>query len=401
VICLVPHCGYLSAVSRMLEIYRALRARGAPVRVATHGGTYEHLLRAAGVPYDQIGPPMTAERCARFLREELGVGPVGQSMYSDDELHTYVRAEADYFRAHHITTAVTGFTLTTTLSTRLAGVRLVTEHAGSWVPPAFERRLLPPMRGLPRWLVNAAPPRVRFYCGGFNRVAARLGVEPVPSLAALVLGDLSLVPEAPDVLGVAPADLQAWRPGRGYRPGIRLRYTGPLFAHLDVPLPPAVDAFLDERGGPVVYVAVNSSPPGPVRALVDALPKDTRVLVAATVHDLESESTDRVMVAGVLPSHLIMPRVALAVTAGGQGSVQTAMAAGTPVLGVPLQPEQDLNLALLERLGAARRTTPSRAAADAARILGEPSHREAAARVQKAYAALDGPGAAAEAILDA
>ncbi|MCW6010362.1 glycosyltransferase [Micromonospora sp. CPCC 205371] len=399
-ICLVPHCGYLSAVSRMLEIYRALRARGAPVRVATHGGTYEHLLRDAGVPYDQIGPPMTAARCARFLREELGVGSVRQSMYSDDELHEYATAEADYFRANKVTTAVTGFTLSTVLSTRLAGVKLVTEHAGSWVPPAFERRLLPPMRGLPRWLVNAAPPRVRFYCGGFNRVAARLGVEPVPSLAALVLGDLSLVPESPDVLGVAPADLEAWRPGRGYRPGTRLRYTGPLFAHLDVPLPPAVDEFLDASGGPVVYVAVNSSPPDLVRALISALP-DTKVLVAATVHDLPDLAQDRIMVAGVLPSHLIMPRVALAVTAGGQGSVQTAMAAGTPVLGVPLQPEQDLNLALLERLGAARRTTPARAATDAARMLTDPSHRQAAARIQKAYAALDGPGAAAEAILHA
>ncbi|MEH1124213.1 glycosyltransferase [Micromonospora sp. CPCC 206061] len=399
-ICLVPHCGYLSAVSRMLEIYRALRARGAPVRVATHGGTYEHLLRAAAVPYDQIGPPMTAARCARFLRDELGVGPVRQSMYSDDELYEYATAEADYFRANQITTAVTGFTLTTTLSTRLAGVRLVTEHAGSWVPPAFERRLLPPMRGLPRWLVNAAPPRVRFYCGGFNRVAARLGVEPVPSLAALVLGDLSLVPESPDVLGVAPADLEAWRPGRGYRPGTRLRYTGPLFAHLDMPLPPAVDAFLDGND-PVVYVAVNSSPPALVRALIDALPKNTKILVAATVHDLTDLQTDRVTVAGILPSHLVMPRVALAVTAGGQGSVQTAMAAGTPVLGVPLQPEQDLNLALLERLGAGRRTTPARAAADAARILADPSYREAAAHVHKAYAALDGPAAAAEAILDA
>ncbi|GLH99139.1 glycosyltransferase [Phytohabitans aurantiacus] len=398
-ICLVPHCGYLSAVSRMLEIYRALRARGAPVRVATHGGTYEHLLRAAGVPYDQIGPPMTADRCARFLRDELGVGPVRQSMYSDSELYEYATAEADYFRAHRVTTVVTGFTLSTVLSTRLAGVKLVTEHAGSWVPPAFERRLLPPMRGLPRRLVNAAPPRVRFYCGGFNRVAARLGVAPVPSLAALVLGDLSLVPESPDVLGVAPADLEAWRPGRGYRPGTRLRYTGPLFAHLDVPLPPAVDEFLAD--GPVVYVAVNSSPPALVRALIRALPKDTKVLVAATVYDLESESSDRIMVAGVLPSHLIMPRVALAVTAGGQGTVQTAMAAGTPLLGVPLQPEQDLNLALLERLGAARRTRPATIRTDAARMLTDPIHREAAARVQKAYATLDGPGAAAEAILHA
>ena len=54
-----------------------------------------------------------------------------------------------------------------------------------------------------------------------------------------------------------------------------------------------------------------------------------------------------------------MPRVALAVTAGGQGSMQTAIAAGTPVLGIPLHPEQDLNVALLQRLHAALPATPA------------------------------------------
>ena len=48
-ISVVPHCGYLSETSRMLEIHRALRERGAPVRLATHGGTHQNLLGRAGV----------------------------------------------------------------------------------------------------------------------------------------------------------------------------------------------------------------------------------------------------------------------------------------------------------------------------------------------------------------
>ncbi|MEP7023418.1 MAG: hypothetical protein ABJB47_06305, partial [Actinomycetota bacterium] len=187
VICLVPHCGYLSSVSRMLEIYRALRERGVTPRVLTHGGTYERLLRDAGVSYDVAGPRMSEQRCAAFLQDEIGVGPAGQSMYTDAELRAYVLAEASYFRGHQITVAVTGFTLTTMLSAPLAAVRLVTEHAGSWVPPVFERGLLPvparpvtpAMRFLPgplaRPLFNAAAPRMRHYCSGFNRVAAELG----------------------------------------------------------------------------------------------------------------------------------------------------------------------------------------------------------------------------------
>ena len=44
-----------------------------------------------------------------------------------------------------------------------------------------------------------------------------------------------------------------------------------------------------------------------------------------------------------------MPFVDVAIIHGGQGSVQTAIASGTPVVGFPLQPEQRFNLKMIER----------------------------------------------------
>ncbi|WP_161962411.1 glycosyltransferase [Nocardioides speluncae] len=402
-ICLLPSCAYLSETSRMLEIHSALSRLGVPVRVATHGGTHEPLLAAAGVEYDVIGPPMDAERSARLVREAIGAGPVGQSMYADDELLAYVRAEAAYFREHDVRVAVTGFTLTALLSTRLAGIPLVTEYAGSFVPPVFERGLLP--GGLRGRVAGALLPRLRHYCSGFNRVAAELGVEPVPSLPALLLGDLTLVPEVPEVLGISRADLEAWRPrGRGYRAGTRLRYSGPLFAHLEVPVPDRAAEFL-AGPGPVVYVALTSTRAALVRETVAAAAATgARVLVAGTVHDVADLESDRVLVAGVLPSHEVMPQVDLAVVTGGQGSVQTAMAAGTPVLGVPLQLEQQLNLALLSRLGAARAVPPSRVGRRLTRLadamLTDDRYRGAARDIKQLYDAVDGPTLAAEAIAE-
>lgn len=250
------------------------------------------------------------------------------------------------------------------------------------------------------------PNRVSFYCRGFNRVAAELGVAPVPSLAALVLGDLSLVPEVPEVLGISADEIAAWRPdGRpGYGPDTRLRCTGPLYARLDVPVPDRVADALREPG-PKVYVALNSTEPDLVRRVVRAVAAlPVRVIVAATAHALGDLDSERVIVGGVLPSHLVMPEVDLAVTAGGQGSVQTAMASGTPLLGIPLQPEQDLNLALLERAGAARWLTPRRATSSrltglAGEMLADDSYREVARRLRRAYDTTDGPGNAADAIL--
>ena len=266
-------------------------------------------------------------------------------MWSDEELRSYAVAEAEYFARHQVRAAVTGWTLTALLSTRLAGIPLVTEHAGSFLPPVFERGLLPAPSmpvGLPgerflprrarRWIQNAAPARLGVYTVGFNRVAAEFGVEPVPSFAALLLGDLTLVTDVPELLGLPRAEVNGWTPRdpRRYRPGTSLRYTGPLTRTSTSPsLTRSGPSSAGRR--PVIYVAITSSTPELVRQVVSALePLGTRILVAATTHDLADLASDQVMVAGVLPSHLVMGDVDLAVIAGGQGSVQTALAAACP-----------------------------------------------------------------------
>ncbi|MGN6681718.1 MAG: glycosyltransferase [Streptosporangiaceae bacterium] len=420
-ICLMPNCCFLSETSRMLEIYRVLRARGAAgIRILTHGGPYESVLQAAGVAYDVVGPGVSTQRYEEFLGSLPGIGRPDQSMWSDDELRRYALAEAEYFGRHQVCVAVTGWTLTALLSTRLAGIPLVTEHAGSFLPPVFERGMLPaPSRpiGLPaeRWLpgrirrrlYNAGVPKLEIYTGGFNRVAAQLGVEPIPSFPALLLGDLTLVTDVPELLGLSRAEVDEWAPRdpARYRPGTRLRYTGPIYAHLDVAIPDAVRAFL-AGGRPVVYVAITSSSAALVRNVVKVLSQlDARILVAATTHDITDLANDQILVAGVLPSHLVMRDVDLAVIAGGQGSVQTALAAGVPFIGIPLQPEQDANVAFAQRHGVAR-LVPQHVAelpalAEAARdLLASEAARHSAHRLQQIFAAVDGPAAAADAVLE-
>ncbi len=391
-----------------------------PVRVATHGGTWESVLRDAGVPYDVLGPGWGPERCEAFVRSTPGIGSPRQSMWSDDELRAFAALEADYFRAHGIRVAVTGWILTALLSTRLAGIPLVTDHAGGFLPPAFERGLLPVPASVtppppPRWLPdglrrrvhNALPSRVRFWTRGFNRVARELGVEGIPSFAALLLGDLTLVTDVPEVFGLSRDDVDGWRPRRpaAYRTGTRLRYVGPIFAHFETPIPERVERILD-ADGPIVYVAITSSPPALVRAVVAALrPLCGRLIVAACGHDLRDLEDDVVTVEPLLPSHKIMPRVDLAVTAGGQGSVQTALASGVPLIGIPLQGEQDANVWFAQQQGAARLVEQRDARTDAMtsaakELLADVTYRTAAARIAGIYAAADGPGAAAEAIIE-
>ena len=415
-IVLMPHCGFLSETSRMLHIARALQARGEAVLLATHGGPYTRVLDDAGMPWTQLEPAFDAARCEQYLRNLVQIGRPGVRLQPPEEVRESVAAEAALLRATGARAVVIGFTLTAYLSSRVAGIPLVASHGGSYVPPVFERALAPvpttmPIPGtewLPAWLkrkmANGGPQRLSDPTRFLNDVAGELGVERVPTLAALMLGDLTLVTDVPEVLGVPQAELQAWRPrGAAYRPGTRLVYTGPLFARLSVPLPPALQPFLD-GSRPTVYAVLSSSTPEMLRAVVARVrAAGVRVIVGATIHDFGAADDPEIVVAGILPSHEVMPRVNAVVCMGGQGSVQTAMASGVPLIGIPLHPEQELNVDLAVRQGmglaiAPRHSGTERLTAAVRRVVHEPAFAAQARRVQGHYVNVDGAARAADAI---
>lgn len=416
-IALVPHCGFLSETSRMLAIGQALKARGEPVVFATHGGPYQHVIEDAGFELTVLPPTMDTDRCARYIRDLCQIGRPGLRLQPHDEVRQSVDAEAGFFRQHDVRAVVIGFTLTVYLSSRVVGIPVVTSHGGSYVPPVLERGLAPVPTQMPipgtewlpevakRWLANGRTDRMAAPVSFLNDVARELGVDPVPTLAALMLGDLTLVTDLPEVLGVPEEALHAWRPRRpqAYRPGTQLRYTGPLYATLDLPVPETVAAALD-RSRPTVLVVLSSSTPGMLRE-VSARVQATgaRVIVGATIHDFGAPPGGDIVVAGLLPNHRVMPAVDAVVCMGGQGTVQTAMASGTPLVGIPLHPEQELNVDLAVRQGmglavAPRHAGTERLTAAVRRVLDDPGFRIEARRVQGLYAGVEGAARAAQAI---
>ena len=159
-IALLPNCVFLSETSRMLHVAQALQARGETVAMATHGGPYTSVLDEAGMPYELLPPVMDGARGAQYLRDLVQIGKPGVQLQPADEVRRSVEAEVAFFRKVSAGMAVTGFTLTTYLSTRVAGIPLAASHGGSYVPPVFEHGLAPapttmPMPGvewLPAWL---------------------------------------------------------------------------------------------------------------------------------------------------------------------------------------------------------------------------------------------------------
>jgi len=417
-IALLPHCGFLSETSRMLAIGQALVARGQPVVFATHGGPYAHVIEDAGFALTRLAPQMDRARCERYVRDLVQIGRPGVRLQPPDEVRASVQAETAFFREHGVQMAVIGFTLTAYLSSRVAGIPLASSHGGSYVPPVIERGLAPvpsqmPIPGtewLPRavkhWFANTRTEKMADPVKFLNTIAAELGVEPLPSLASLMVSDLTLVTDVPEVLGIPRAELDGWRPLRpqAYRAGTRLVYTGPLYARLPLPIPAAVQAFLDGRR-PTVYVVLSSCAPELLRVVAQRVrAAGPRVIVGATVHDFGPVDDTDMVVAGLLPSHAIMPRVDAVVCRGGQGTVQTAMASGTPLIGIPLHPEQELNVDLAARhgmgLAMAPRHAPTQALTDAVRrVLGDARFAQRAQQVRAWYAGVDGAGQAADAVL--
>jgi UDP:flavonoid glycosyltransferase YjiC (YdhE family) len=316
----------------------------------------------------------------------------------------------EFFREREAQAVLIGFTLPAVLSARAVGAPLVVTHLGSFVPPALERGMFgfaeyfdnPITAVLPRsWLEKFTGwlfQRVRWQTALFNAVADELGIERVRSTLDVLMGDLTLVTDVPEILGIPENEMEGWRPRdeRFLRPGARLKYAGAIFARLFGDVPDDVSQFL-ETDKPKVYVSLASSRREYLERVVKVLaPMDVRAVVTSTLHEGEFGASDNILAKDFLPSHRVMPHCDLAIIHGGQGSVQTAIAAGVPALGFPLQPEQNFNLRLVERHGAGRclslrslKREKLRAAVE--QVLGDPSYRAAMRRLQTWQAARDGP----------
>ena len=387
---LLPNTGFLSETTRMLAVYRELEKLGTPAVIASHGGVYEELLREEGVACERILPTQTLEEWSSLL--EILYNPFQGQLYSKRQLLEAVENEIAFFRQIGARVAVSGFTLSASISARAASIPLVVTHMGSCIPPVLERGLFRtseylesvfPLFLLPESLQSKFMawflPRIQRHAGVFKEVAEELGVEPVRGLFDLMLGDLVLVTDVPEILGIPQEELEGWRPRSShYRPDLRFSYVG------------------------AIYVAMASTQPEFLQHVLDTVEAmGVRALVVTTVHRDELQPKGDVLLYDFLPSHKVMPFCDAAVIHGGQGTVQTAIASGLPFVGIPLQPEQNANLKIIERWGGSRTLSLKGLRKGKLRhkleeVLGNASFRETLATLKDFQAQRDGPAETAK-----
>lgn len=357
-ICLFPNVAYLSETSRAVEIYKALKKQGSTPVVATHGGTYEAILKQENISYHLVPPVMTEQRCRDYVLTNIGKKT---NFYTAGELWEHVSSEIDFFKKHSVRLVHIGFTLSAKLSARLLDIPLSTAH-GSFLPPVFEKKIAPynknfnrgPIRWLPeQWkkqFVNWLYSHAKLYTKPFNAVAKRLGVTPIASIADLFLGDYALVTDIPEIIGISKEEMEGWENSRDhcYSSNVKLLHVGAIYAKLFGEMPQDVYDFL-QTDKPKIFVALTSSVEDYLTGVYASL-KDLNchVIFCTTVHPKNFTPSEKIIFKDHIPSHQVMPLCDLAIIHGGQGSIQTAIAAATPIIGFPLQPEQNLNLQLIE-----------------------------------------------------
>jgi UDP:flavonoid glycosyltransferase YjiC (YdhE family) len=394
----------LAETTRMIQVARALRARD-PAHTLLFMGyedDYVSLVREAGFDYVPCAPAFSDRDRAQLLAFDQG--KTLRSPLTVDLVGARVAVERRLIREIDAAAVVTGSNLTSYISARAEGVPLYYPVPFALTRPQVEQArhlFLVGGRGRLaraadrvataafRWIYTRAHVAPR----AIGRVARANGVTlPLRTVASLNTADVNLVTDM-------PSDLE------GFDVPTDFTQVGPIFAHIDAPLPEVVTE-LAAAPEPLVYLGLGSSAD---RTLALAAARSLGTLpinvIAPIRHYLRpgDDLPPNIHVTGLLPAHVLGGLVDAAVIHGGQGTVQTASATGIPFVGMGLQPEQTWHVRMAERRGNAIAVSPkqvgSREFIDAVeRVLTDPRIRASASEVQREYAGADGAVACARII---
>jgi UDP:flavonoid glycosyltransferase YjiC (YdhE family) len=353
-----PFFANLAETSRLVRTAERYRDLGGRAIFFSHGGEYEALARDAGFAVHAVAPIYTREQIHDLMRfdqlEKFG------DPFPDEWLVEHVLNEERAYAEHGASLIVTGFNVPCVLSARKAKVPLVYIIPGTALPgyfraglatfpDALENRFT---RLLPTWFKNRLTRwfmlRSTVGIAAFNRVARRFDLPRIPNSLSLWMGDYTLASDVREALEIpAKYDLP------------EEDYIGPLLANLGIPLSEEVKAHL-ERPGPSIYFAMGSSGKKTLylRALRALAGSRFNVVAAYTTILREDELPavgENVRLEKLVPAEIVNKLADVAVLHGGQGTFYTAAYSGRPVVGIPMQPEQQYNIDVLVRNGSAIR----------------------------------------------
>ncbi len=310
----------------------------------------------------------------------------GSPLYDVATLRSYVQEDLAVLDEIRPDVVVGDFRLSLSVSARLKKVPYLTISNAYWSPYYREKYPLPevePVSWLGLTLGNLVFQTVRPFAFAYHtRPMNRLRRES--GLSSLGLDLRRVYTDADYTLY---ADLPALMPLHD-APDNHV-FLGPMVWSPSGPLPSWWNDLPDDR--PLVYVTLGSSGRSDLLEMTLAALSDMSLSVlAATAGRVRFDSIpDHVYLADFLPGEEAARRSSLVICNGGSPTSQQALVHGKPVLGIPSNLDQYLNMDAFCRAGAGRLVRAGRANQAAIRravetILGERSYAEQAQRLGRA-----------------
>lgn len=273
----------------------------------------------------------------------------GAPLYDAQTLANYVREDLQLIEAFKPDVVVGDFRLSLAVSARLVKVPYVTLSNIYWSPFAIQRytvpelpftRLLSP--ALAQVVFNLARPLTfAMHTRPMNAVRKEFGLAPSGWDLRRVYteADYTLYADIPGMVETKhlPPEHQ---------------YLGGVLWSPPVPNPQWWEQIPDDR--PVIYLTLGSSGDiGVLPMLLSVLGGlDLYVIVATAGRAVDFDVPENVFVADYLPGMEAVARSSLVVCNGGSPTTQQALSCGVPVLGLPSNLDQYLNMAPIVRRGA-------------------------------------------------
>jgi MGT family glycosyltransferase len=330
---------WLSHVSRVLEIAKALREMGHLVLFAAEGA-YTKLPRDAGFEVHPVKTldPKRALQCSRSGRA---------NWLTYELLREHVEEERQLFERQRPDLVLGDFRLSLSTSCELARVPLAVLLNAAWTNYYAVRLTAPEHLAVTRllgkrlatWLMPAIKHLIlKVDAAPFNRLRRELGLAPRYNILDLWRGDLNLLLDIPE-----------YGPTRKLPPNYH--YVGPVIWEPDISAPPWLE-WLDPHR-PTIYFTMGSTgnPHFFTEAIEAFAGSEYQCLVTTAGLAPLRHVPDNFFVTDFAPGSRLMKRSDVVVCQGGNGTIYQALAAGVPIIGIPTMHDQEFNLDRVESLG--------------------------------------------------
>lgn len=277
----------------------------------------------------------------------------GSPLYDLATLDAYVDADRTLVRTHRPDAVIGDFRLSLAVSARLEGCRYATLSNAYWspycvmdgrwpVPDIPMTRFMP--IGLAEVLFNLVRPLAfGLHASPMRQLRAKYGLSPsgVDLQTAYTDADLVCYCDFPGLFELKDA------------PSTHI-VVGPLVWSPDVPVPEHWMQLRDDR--PVVYFTLGSSGRADLavsaaRALAE---QGHQVIMSSAGRPISPGGLHGVFLSDMLPGEAACARASVVVCNGGSPTTQQALLAGRPVVAVPTNLDQFLNMSALQKHGLGR-----------------------------------------------